>query len=229
MANAIPLTGTPAPGRSSGEAMAAMTEISNSSLPDSMRFEWSGLSYQEAKAAGQTGIVLAMALVFVFLVLAGLYESWSLPITIVLLVPLAVFGALLAIATRGLANDVYFQIGLVALIGLSAKNAILIVEVAKSSMDGGKDPVEAALEAAKVRFRPILMTALSFIFGLLPLLIASGAGARGRQSIGTGVFGGMIMATFLGLVMVPLFFVVVMSLAQKFRGKPAAGTEEGAS
>lgn len=228
MANAIPLNGVPGRGRSSGEAMAAMEQIAAEVMPRQLAFEWSGLSFQEKKAAGQTGIVLAMALVFVFLVLAGLYESWSLPVTILLLVPVALLGALLSIAIRGLANDIYFQIGLVALVGLSAKNAILIVEFAKSRVDAGCSVVEAALEAARMRFRPILMTALSFVFGLLPLLFASGAGARGRQSIGTGVFGGMSLATLLGLLLIPLFFVVIMTPAERRRKKravPADGVQ----
>lgn len=226
MASAVPLNGVPGRGRSSGEAMAAMEDIARESLSSQFRYEWSGLSYQEKRAAGQTGIVLTMALVFVFLVLAGLYESWTLPVTILLLVPVAALGAISAILIRGTANDVYFQIGLVALIGLSAKNAILIVEVAKSLVDGGRPVVEAALEAARLRFRPILMTALSFVFGLIPLVIASGAGARGRQSIGTGVFGGMTLATLLGLLLIPLFFVVIMSRSRKRPHDAETNSEE---
>ena len=153
-------------------------------------------------------------------------ESWSLPVTILLLVPIAVLGALIAIMMRGINNDIYFQIGLVALIGLSAKNAILIVEFAKSLIDEGHDVLDAALEAARTRFRPILMTALSFVFGLLPLVFASGAGARGRQSIGTGVFGGMLVATLLGLVLVPLFFVVVTNFARRLRPVKKTAAEE---
>lgn len=226
MANAIPVNGVPGRGRSSGEAMAAMEQIAAETLPQQLGFAWSGLSFQEKKAAGQTSIVLAMALVFVFLVLAGLYESWSLPVTILLLVPIALLGALLSISIRGLANDIYFQIGLVALVGLSAKNAILIVEFAKRLVDSGSSVADAAFEAARMRFRPILMTALSFVFGLLPLLFASGAGARGRQSIGTGVFGGMSLATLLGLLLIPLFFVVIMTPGERRRKKTAASADE---
>jgi multidrug efflux pump len=215
---AVPMAGSPVQGRSSGQAIADMEELSAPVRASGFGLAWSGVSFQEIQAAGQTGTVLVLALVFVYLFLAAQYESWTLPIPILLLVPIAMLGALGAIGLRGTANDMFFQIGLVALIGLSAKNAILIVEFAKSLVDQGREPLEAALEAAKLRFRPILMTALSFIFGLLPLVFASGAGEHSRHSIGTGVFGGMVAASTIGLVFVPLFFVVILG---RRRGSPS--------
>lgn len=201
-----------ASGYSTGEAMAAMERISKEHLPDNIDIEWSGLSYQEKKAGGQTGFVLALVFLFVFLFLAALYESWIVPISILLSLPVAALGAYLGIWITGLENDIYFQIGLVTLMGLAAKNAILIVEFAKVQVDNGVDAVQAAIHAAQMRFRPILMTSLAFILGMLPMVLASGPGSASRHSIGTGVFFGMIVATTVGIVLVPFFFVFVNRL-----------------
>jgi hydrophobe/amphiphile efflux-1 (HAE1) family protein len=206
---------TPSSGHSSGQAMEAIEGIVNDHLPDNIGLAWSGLSFQEQKASGQTGIVLALVFLFVFLFLAALYESWSVPVAVILSFPIATLGAFLGIWVVGLDNDVYFQIGLVTLIGLAAKNAILIVEFAKIQVDHGMNPVQAALTAARLRFRPILMTSLAFILGLLPLVIASGPGSASRHSIGTGVFFGMIAATTIGIVVVPFFFVMIYKLKNK--------------
>jgi len=206
---------TPAAGHSSGQAMNAISEIVNDHLPENIGLAWSGLSFQEQKATGQTGVVLALVFLFVFLFLAALYESWSVPVAVILSFPIATLGAFLGIWVVGLDNDIYFQIGLVTLIGLAAKNAILIVEFAKIQVDQGMNPVAAAIKAARLRFRPILMTSLAFVLGLLPLVIASGPGAASRHSIGTGVFFGMIFATTLGIVMVPFFFVMIYKLMNK--------------
>jgi len=215
MFNSVTISGVQGPGYSSGQAMAAMSEIADEVLPEGYAFEWSGLSYQQIQAAGQTEVILLLALVLVYLFLAALYESWTIPVSVLVIVPLAVLGAFLAIWVRGTENDIYFQIGLVALIGLSAKNAILIVEFAKAEYESGKTLVQSALDAARLRFRPILMTSFSFILGLLPLVLATGAGSASRHSIGTGVLGGMIAATTLGLIFVPLFFVVVGTIVEK--------------
>jgi hydrophobe/amphiphile efflux-1 (HAE1) family protein len=206
------INGEAARGRSSGQAIAAMEKTAERVLPDTMGYEWTGLVYQELKAGGQAPILFGLALVVVFLCLAALYESWSLPFTVMLVVPLAVFGALVALSLRGLVNDVFCQIGLVMLVGLASKNAILIVEFAKLLHDGGASVVDAAIRAARVRLRPILMTSLAFILGVLPLVLATGAGAAARHSLGTAVFGGMIAATFLSLAIVPVFFAVVEGL-----------------
>jgi multidrug efflux pump subunit AcrB len=206
------INGEAARGRSSGQAIAAMEKTANRVLPDTMGYEWTGLVYQELKAGGQAPILFGLALIVVFLCLAALYESWSLPFTVMLVVPLAVFGALVALSLRGLVNDVFCQIGLVMLVGLASKNAILIVEFAKLLHEGGASVVDAAMRAARVRLRPILMTSLAFILGVLPLVVATGAGAAARHSLGTAVFGGMIAATFLSLAIVPVFFAVVEGL-----------------
>ncbi len=212
------IRGNAAPGYSSGEAMREMEKIARKHLPVNVGLEWSGLSFQEKQAEGQLGLVLALVLLFVFLFLAALYESWLVPISVLLSLPVAALGAYLGIFVLGLNNDIYFQIGLVTLIGLAAKNAILIVEFAKMETDRGVDAVTAALTAAALRFRPILMTSLAFVLGMLPLVLASGPGAASRHSIGTGVFFGMIAAITLGIVLVPFFFVMV-----KNRGKIKSG------
>ena len=204
-----------APGYSTGEAMAAMERIAQDHLPDNIGLEWSGLSYQEKKAGGQTGFVLALVFLFVFLFLAAQYESWIVPIAVLLSLPIAALGAYLGIWATGLENDIYFQIGLVTLIGLAAKNAILIVEFAKVQVDRGIDAVHAAIHAAQLRFRPILMTSLAFVLGMLPMVLASGPGSASRHSIGTGVFFGMIVAITVGIVLVPFFFVFVNNLKHK--------------
>ena len=206
---------TPSAGTSSGQAMKAIQNIVDEHLPSNIGLAWSGLSFQEQKASGQTGIVLVLVFLFVFLFLAALYESWSIPIAVLLSFPIATLGAFLGIWVLRLENDVYFQIGLVTLIGLAAKNAILIVEFAKIQVDNGMGPLEAAVTAAKLRFRPILMTSLAFILGLIPLVLASGPGSASRHSIGTGVFFGMIFATTFGIVMVPFFFVLIYKIKNR--------------
>lgn len=204
------ITGSAADGRSSGEAMEELEALAARTLPDGFGFEWSGVSLQERAAGAQLGPILLLSVGFVFLVLAALYESWLVPIAVMLTVPVAALGALAAAWFAGLDNDIYFQIGLITLIGLAAKNAILVVEYAKARVDDGAPVHEAAIEAARSRFRPVLMTSLSFILGVLPLVLASGAGAMSRRAVGTGVFGGMIAATTAGLVFAPVFFVLVM-------------------
>ncbi|MDL2214854.1 multidrug efflux RND transporter permease subunit [Dysgonomonas sp. OttesenSCG-928-M03] len=208
---------TPAAGHSSGEAMTKIQDIVNEHLPENIGLAWSGLSFQEQKASGQTGVVLGLVFLFVFLFLAAQYESWTVPIAVLLSMPIAVLGAFLGITIFRLENDIYFQIGLVTLIGLAAKNAILIVEFAKIQVDAGMQPVFAAVQGAKLRFRPILMTSFAFILGMLPMVIASGPGSASRHSIGTGVFFGMIVATTLGIIMVPFFFVMVYKAKEKFK------------
>lgn len=214
--NTALVLGAAAPGYSSGQALQALEEIANEVLiPRDYAIDWSGISFQEKKAGGQSALVFAFALLMVFLVLAALYESWSVPFAVIFAIPFGVFGALLAIWARELTNDIYFQIGLITLIGLTAKNAILIVEFANQRYAAGASLVDAALEAARLRFRPIIMTSMAFILGVLPLVLASGAGAASRHSIGTGVFGGMLAATFLAILFVPLFFVVIGKLSRK--------------
>jgi multidrug efflux pump len=214
----VQITGSPAPGYSTGQAMKAMQEVAKETLPAGYGYDWSGASYQEIKAGNMAPIVMAFGLVVVFLVLAAQYEAWSLPFAVLLAVPLGLFGAFAAVSMRGLSNDIYFQIGLLTLIGLAAKNAILIVEFCVVLRREGKPLAEAALEAARLRFRPILMTSLAFILGVLPLVTASGAGAAGRHSIGTGVMGGMIAATVLAVFFVPVFYYLVQGLTEKLRG-----------
>jgi hydrophobe/amphiphile efflux-1 (HAE1) family protein len=203
------INGTAAPGFSSGQAIAAMQRAASIALPRDFGFEWTGITFQELKAGSIATIVFGLAIVFVFLILAAQYESWSMPFMVLLAVPLALFGALGALWIRGLQIDVYSQIGFVMLIGLAAKNAILIVEFAKHLRENGMSIVEAAMEAGRLRLRPILMTAFAFILGVLPLMLATGAGAASRQSIGTTVFGGMLAATVLTLLMVPVFYALI--------------------
>lgn len=220
--NTALVLGGAAPGYSSGQALEALEEVANEILiPRGYAIDWSGISFQEHKAGGQSILVFAFALLMVFLVLAALYESWSIPFAVILAIPFGILGALLAIWTRGLSNDIYFQIGLVTLIGLAAKNAILIVEFANQRYAAGVSLADAALEAAHLRFRPIIMTSLAFILGVFPLVVASGAGAASRNSIGTGVFGGMLAATFLAIFFVPLFFVVIGKIARRDKGSAA--------
>ena len=195
--------------------MQAIEEIAREHLPDNIGVEWSGLSYQEKQAGGKTAMLLAMVFLFVFLFLTALYESWSVPIAVLLSLPVAALGAYLGVWACGLENDVYFQIGLVMLVGLAAKNAILIVEFAKEQVDRGVDVVEAAIHASQLRFRPILMTSLAFILGMLPMVIASGPGSASRQAIGTGVFFGMIVAVTFGILLVPFFFVLIYKMKRK--------------
>jgi HAE1 family hydrophobic/amphiphilic exporter-1 len=209
------IKGNAAPGYSSGEALDVMEDLAKRTLPSSMGYEWTGISYQQKVAAGSGSSVFVIAVVFVFLVLAAQYESWKLPVPVVLSVPLAVLGAVAALWLRGLDNNIYTQIGLVLLVGLATKNAILIVEFAKDKFDHGMEPVEAATVAARLRFRPILMTAFSFILGVIPLVVASGAGAGSRIALGTAVLGGMLAATCLGVVLVPSLFVIFQRMGLK--------------
>ena len=202
------LSGGPAPGHSSGEAMDAMEQMA-SKLPPGFGFEWSGTSLEEKLSGNQAPGLFVISLIVVFLALAALYESWSIPFAVLLVVPLGVFGAVTAVLLRGLPNDVYFKVGLIAIIGLSSKNAILIIEFARELNERGMSIVDATIEACRLRFRPILMTSIAFILGVLPLAISSGAGAKSRQAIGTGVMGGMLGATLLAVFLVPVFFVIV--------------------
>ncbi|MCV2348240.1 efflux RND transporter permease subunit [Paucibacter sp. Y2R2-4] len=213
----VQLNGGPAPGRSSGEALQAMEEISATTLPEGTSFEWSGQSLQERSAGSQSAGIFALSLVFVFLFLAALYESWTLPVAVFLIVPIAILGALIALLFRQSPNDVFFQVSLITLVGLAGKNGILIVEFAKQQYESGKGFVEAAVEAGRQRLRPIVMTSLAFILGVLPLVKATGAGAATQHSVGTGILGGMLAATLVGVFFTPLFYVAMMSC---FGGKP---------
>lgn len=211
----------PAPGTSSGQAIKAM-ETAAETLPPGLGYEWSGTSLEEIESGGQAAMIFGLGLLLVFLVLAAQYESFVDPIIIMLSVPLAVLGALIAQSARGLPNDVYCQIGLVMLIGLASKNSILIVEFANLLRDQGLPIRKAAFEAAQQRLRPILMTAISTLIGIFPLVIASGAGAASRQSLGTAVFGGMFIATFLSLFVVPILYIVIKSAVDRISPKPPA-------
>ncbi|MFN5349381.1 MAG: efflux RND transporter permease subunit [Polaromonas sp.] len=219
--NALPsiqILGDPKPGYSSGQAIAAMERAAAKVMPSDMSYDWGGSAFQQKRSSGAAGLALAAGFVMIFLILAAQYEKWTLPLSVLLALPFGIFGALLAVYLRNFTNDVYFQIGLVTLLGLSAKNAILIVEFAMVKVHEGMTPVAAALEAARLRFRPILMTSLAFILGVVPLAFSSGAGAAARQSIGTGVLGGMLAATFLAVFLVPLFFKLVNDW--HFRSQP---------
>jgi multidrug efflux pump len=226
---AVEIQGQAAPGRSSGEAMAAMERLA-AQLPPGFGVAWTGLSYEERLSGAQAPLLYALSVLVVFLCLAALYESWSIPFAVLLIVPLGVLGALAAAFARGLTDDVYFQVGLLTTIGLSAKNAILIIQFAQAQIETGVKLVPATLEAVRLRLRPILMTSLAFGGGVLPLALASGAGSGSQNAIGTGVLGGMVAATFLGLLFVPLFFVVVRRLFSRRRaavvGEPTAEAGE---
>jgi multidrug efflux pump len=207
----VKIAGSPSPGHSTGEAMQAMEEIAGK-LPPGYGFAWSGTSYEERLAGSQAPILFALSMLVVFLALAALYESWAIPFSVMLIVPLGILGAVLAVFLRDLPNDVFFKVGLIAIIGLSAKNAILIIEFARQLHEEGMGLVEATLEACRLRLRPILMTSFAFILGVMPLAISSGAGAASRHAVGTGVVGGMIAATVLAIFFVPVFFVVIRKL-----------------
>jgi HAE1 family hydrophobic/amphiphilic exporter-1/multidrug efflux pump len=225
--NTALVLGSAAPGYSSGQVLDALDRLSKEVLvPKGYGLDWSGISYQERLVGRQSVYAFAFGLLMVFLVLAAQYESWTVPFAVLLAVPFGVFGALSAVWLRGMSNDIYFQIGLVTLIGLAAKNAILIVEFANHRHEAGMPATQAAVEAARLRFRPIIMTSMAFILGVVPLVIATGAGAASRQSIGTGVFGGMLAATFLAIFFVPLFFTLVRKLTR--RG-PLSGHMDGAN
>ncbi|MBF0272222.1 MAG: multidrug efflux RND transporter permease subunit [Magnetococcales bacterium] len=209
---AMKLSGNPAPGRSTGEAMAAMERLTQQ-LPPGFGFEWSATSFEESLSGAQVPMLFGLSLLVVFLCLAALYESWSIPFAVMLIVPVGLFGAVLAVLSIGMPNDVYFKVGLVAIIGLSAKNAILIVEFARTlAADGKTSLIDATLEACRMRFRPIVMTSAAFILGVMPLAVSTGAGAASRRAIGTGVMGGMLSATVLGLFFIPVLFVVIRRL-----------------
>ena len=207
--------GVAAPGRSTGQAIAAIEKLAAEVLPEGYGFEWTDLALQE-KLAGNTAVLaFGLGVAFVFLVLAALYESWMLPLSVILIVPMCLLASVTGVKLRGLSNDILVQIGFIVLIGLAAKNAILIVEFARQAEHNGLDRVSAALQAARTRLRPILMTSLSFIMGVVPLVLASGAGAEMRQSLGTAVFAGMVGVTFFGLLFTPVFYIVCRGIAQR--------------
>ena len=216
------IIGNPRPGFSSSQGMEAMEDLTRSLMPPSMGIEWTGVAFQERAAGGAAGIIFALALVFVYLFLAAQYESWSLPLGVMLTVPMAVLGAAVATLLRGLDNNVYMQIGLVLLIGLASKSAILIVEFANQLRQEGRSVFDGAVDAARLRFRAILMTAFSFILGVMPLLVATGAGAASRVSLGTAVFGGMVLATLGGLIITPYLYYAVQTMSDKLGRKKQA-------
>jgi len=222
---AMEIQGEPAPGYSTGDAMAEIEKLAQQ-LPKGIGVSWTGLSYEERLSGDQAPALYALSLIVVFLCLAALYESWSIPMAVMLVVPLGVIGALLATLGRGLSNDVFFQVGLLTTIGLTAKNAILIVEFAKDLHEEGMGIVEAAVEACRLRLRPIIMTSLAFTLGVVPLALASGAGAGSSHAIGTGVIGGMLSATVLAIFWVPLFYVLVTTLFTERKGAKATTTED---
>ena len=215
---AIQINGSAAPGYSSGQAIAAMEEVAKEVLPSGFQVEWSGQSREEKKSSDATAQVIALALVFAFLCLAALYESWSIPIAVLISIPCGIIGAYAAQALVGLQNSIYMQIGLIMIIGLAAKNAILIVEFAKVRFDKGMDAIEAAVEGSKLRFRPILMTSFAFIIGCLPLALATGAGAAARNAMGTAVVGGMLSATIIGVFFIPVFFLLIERIRLRIKG-----------
>ena len=214
------ITGQAAPGFSSGQALSLMEGMANAKLPLSMGYEWTGVSYQEKQVGSEAFVIFALAIILVFLVLAAQYESWTSPAAVILVVPLAVLGTVLALLMRGFDNNVYTQIGIVLLIGLASKNAILIVEFARAERAKGKAPLEAAATAAMLRFRPILMTAISSIAGFMPLVVAVGAGAVSRQAVGTAVVGGMVAATIMSLLLTPVFYLLMQRLSERRGGSP---------
>ncbi len=225
------MTGSPAEGFSSGQAIAAMEAVARETLPDDFSFAWAGQALQEKASGSTSAIAFVAGLIVVFLLLAAQFEKWTLPLAVVLTVPFAVLGALLATWARGLENDVYFQVGLVTLVGLSAKNAILICEVAIEHVRAGMSVLEAAKEAARARIRAIVMTSLAFGLGCVPLAIASGPGANSLRAIGTGVIGGILASTFVAVFFAPLFFWLLESMSRKFAGGkgPATAAAGGAA
>jgi HAE1 family hydrophobic/amphiphilic exporter-1 len=213
----IEINGSAAPGTSSGQAIQAMQQVAKQVLPASFGYEWSGIASEELASGGQAPLIFGLGLVFVFLVLAAQYENYVDPLIIMLAVPLAIFGALAAQSLRGLPNNVFCQVGLVMLIGLASKNAILIVEFANQLRERGFSITKAAIQAAEERLRPILMTSFAFILGIWPLVTAEGAGASSSQSLGTAVFGGMIVSTFLSLFIVPILYIVINTIRDRFK------------
>lgn len=215
----VQINGAPSTGVSSGAAIDRIAAIASDTMPPGYGYEWSGETYQAIEAGNQVPIVLGFGLIVVFLVLAAQYERWSLPVVVLLAVPIAMLGALVAISLRGLTQDIYFQIGLLTLVGLSAKNAILIVEFCVELVRNGVPPMQAAIQAANLRFRPIVMTSLAFILGVVPLAISTGAGAAARHSIGTGVIGGMVASTVIAVFFIPAFFVLVSKFGKRRGGQ----------
>ena len=217
---AAAVNGVNAPGVSTGEAIAVVEDMIAKKRPQGIDYEWTALSFQEKRVGGTAGLIFGLALTVVYLILAALYESWTVPLAVILSIPLAVLGAMLGLLYYGMDNNIYTQVGLVLLVGLGAKNAILIVEFAKSNHEKGMALVDSVVEAARLRLRPILMTALAFILGVFPLVIATGAGAASRQAIGTAVFFGMIGNTFLGLVFTPVLYVAITGASERiFRSR----------
>ncbi len=222
---AFEMQGSVVQGVSSGTGMAKVDDMM-AQLPAGVAHSWTGASFEERRSGAQAPLLYAISILFVFLCLAALYESWSVPFSVILVVPLGIIGAVLLTGLRGMSNDVYFQVGLLTTVGLSCKNAILIVEFAKQLQEQGKDLFDATLEAVRLRLRPILMTSLAFGFGVLPLVVGSGAGAAGRQAIGTAVFGGMVTATVLGIFFVPVFFTLIRGFFQSRRDRAGAQPRE---
>lgn len=223
------ISATPAPGYASGDVVKVIQQEADTLLPQGFGYEWTGVTFQEIRSAGQTGIAMSLALVFVFLFLAALYESWTIPLAVLLIAPVAMLGALAGMWLRGMENNLFFQIAFIALIGLSAKNSILIVEFCRQLYQEGMRPFDAAVKAAQLRFRPIMMTAISFILGVLPLVLSSGPGAVARQTMSTPILGGMLLATSIGIILVPLFFVTVVNFSESLQRRFNSGPNEEAS
>jgi multidrug efflux pump len=219
--SAMEIQGAPAPGTSSGQAMKTMERLA-AQLPAGIGYQWTGLSLQEREAGAQAPALYALSILVVFLLLAALYESWSIPLSVIMVIPLGVFGALLATSARGLSNDIYFQVGLLTTMGLASKNAILIVEFAKDRREQGMPLIEAVVEAVRIRLRPILMTSLAFVAGVFPLAISNGPGSGSQHAIGTGVIGGMVSGVALAIFFVPLFFVLVQRYVGRQKDELAA-------
>jgi multidrug efflux pump len=216
----IDINGDTMPGFSSGQAIDAMEGLAKKILPEGMGFEWTDIAYQQVTAGNTAVLIFPLCVLFVFLILSALYESWSLPLAIILIVPMCLLSAIAGVWLRGMDNNILTQIGFVVLVGLACKNAILIVEFAKDRQEEGKNRFEAAVEAGRIRLRPILMTSFAFILGVVPLLIATGAGAEMRQALGTSVFSGMLGVTFFGLLLTPVFYVVIRKFTERKNGKP---------